>query len=75
MQENRSFDSYFETYPGALGIPMKNGVPAACVPNPRGGCTQPYPDRADVSGGRPHDVVNAVADVNGKMNGFIASAT
>jgi len=27
MQENRSFDSYFGTYPGADGIPMKNGFP------------------------------------------------
>ena len=27
MQENRSFDSYFGTYPGADGIPMKDGVP------------------------------------------------
>ena len=26
-QENRSFDSYFGTYPGADGIPMQNGVP------------------------------------------------
>src|SRR5215467_16213231 len=25
MQENRSFDSYFGTYPGADGIPMRNG--------------------------------------------------
>src|SRR5204863_631952 len=27
MQENRSFDTYFGTYPGANGIPMQNGVP------------------------------------------------
>ncbi len=39
MQENRSFDSYFGTYPGADGIPMNNGVPTVCVPEPRtGGC-------------------------------------
>ena len=25
MQENRSFDSYFGTFPGARGIPMRNG--------------------------------------------------
>ncbi len=36
MQENRSFDSYFGTYPGADGIPMRNGVPTVCVPNPSG---------------------------------------
>ena len=31
MQENRSFDTYFGTYPGADGIPMQNGVPTVCV--------------------------------------------
>jgi len=74
-QENRSFDSYFGTFPGADGIPMKSGIPAACVPNPAGGCTQPYHDTADVNGGGPHNVANAAADVNGgKMDGFIRSA-
>src|SRR5579859_4248746 len=34
MQENRSFDSYFGTYPGADGIPMQHGVPTVCVPDP-----------------------------------------
>ena len=29
MQENRSFDSYFGTFPGADGIPMQNGVPTS----------------------------------------------
>src|SRR5438552_13020644 len=39
MQENRSFDSYFGTFPGAAGIPMRDGVPTVCVPDPqRGGC-------------------------------------
>jgi len=72
MQENRSFDSYFGTYPGAAGIPMHNGVPAVCVPAPAGGCDRPYHDTADVNGGGPHGVVNSLADVNhGKMNGFI----
>src|SRR5262245_28999467 len=72
MQENRSFDSYFGTYPGADGIPMRGGVPAVCVPDPAGGCTRPYHDTADVNGGGPHGKPNAVADVNGgKMNGFI----
>ena len=72
MQENRSFDSYFGTYPGADGIPMHNGTPTVCVPNPKGGCTRPYHDTADRNGGGPHGEDNAVADVhNGKMNGFI----
>src|SRR5271157_2089248 len=34
MQENRSFDSYFGTFPGADGIPMANGKPTVCVPDP-----------------------------------------
>jgi len=72
MQENRSFDSYFGTYPGAHGIPMRDGVPTVCVPNPAGGCTRPYHDTADVNGGGPHGEPNAVADVDGGlMDGFI----
>ena len=31
MQENRSFDSYFGTFPGADGIPMRHGRPVACL--------------------------------------------
>src|SRR5580692_9736870 len=37
MQENRSFDSYFGTFPGADGIPMRGGVPTACLPDPVSG--------------------------------------
>jgi phospholipase C len=73
MQENRSFDSYFGTYPGADGIAMSDGTPTACVPNPAGGCTRPYHDTADVNGGGPHGEANAVADVDsGRLDGFIA---
>ena len=32
MQENRSFDSYFGTYPGAAGLPSQNGTATSCVP-------------------------------------------
>src|SRR5487761_740874 len=72
MQENRSFDSYFGTFPGAAGIPMKNGTPTVCIPKPGGGCTRPYHDRADINSGGPHSESNAIADVNGgKMTGFI----
>ena len=72
MQENRSFDNYFGTYPGADGIPMRNGMPTACVPNPKGGCQRPYHDTRDINGGGPHDPNNFVVDYNhGKMNGFI----
>jgi len=72
-QENRSFDSYFGTYPGADGIPMNNGVPTACVPDPEGGCTKPYRDKNDINGGGPHGETSAIADVDGgRMDGFIA---
>jgi phospholipase C len=72
MQENRSFDSYFGTYPGADGIPMSNGVPTVCLPDPRNGCTRPYHDTADINGGGPHGYGNALADINhGKMDGFV----
>jgi phospholipase C len=73
MQENRSFDSYFGTFPGADGFPTKNGVITVCEPNPAGGCTKPYHDILDVNGGGPHSEDNAAADVDGgKMDGFIA---
>jgi phospholipase C len=48
MQENRSFDSYFGTYPGADGIPMTRGGPSVCVPDPQTTqCVKPYADHAD----------------------------
>jgi phospholipase C len=72
MQENRSFDSYFGTYPGADGLRFRDGRPTACVPSPAGGCDHPYHDTADVNGGGPHGAANAVADVDGgRMDGFI----
>ena len=76
QQENRSFDSYFGTYPGAHGIPMKDGNPSVCVPNPVAHtCVAPYVDHADVNGGGPHSAKNAKADINnGKMDGFITQA-
>ncbi len=71
MQENRSFDSYFGTYPGADGIPK--GV---CVPDPAGGaCLRPYHDRRARNFGGPHDHIDAVKDVaGGSMDGFVGQA-
>ncbi len=76
MQENRSFDSYFGTYPGAEGIPMRSGVPSVCVPDPSSGtCQHPYHDANDRNTGGPHGAANASADINGgAMDGFIAQA-
>lgn len=77
MQENRSFDQYFGTFPGADGIPglAGNPGPLPCVPNPRGGCIKPYHDPADLNYGGPHGARNARADINhGAMNGFVGQA-
>src|SRR2546423_806600 len=71
MQENRSFDSYFGTFPGADGIPAN-----VCVPDPaNGGCVRPFHDPNDLNRGGPHGATNAVADVDGgRMDGFVAQA-
>jgi len=73
MQENRSFDEYFGTYPGALGIPMQNDVPTVCVPDPKTGtCVKPYHNPNDINAGGPHAAASAATDINGgQMNGFI----
>jgi phospholipase C len=68
MQENRSFDTYFGTYPGAEGIPA-----GTCVPDPlNGGCVAPFHDTSDVNYGGPHGAPSATADIDaGKMDGFV----
>jgi len=75
MQENRSFDSYFGTYPGANGIPS-----GTCVPNepahPAKGCIMPFHNLLDASAGANHYDYDAVQDIdNGvttaKMDGFV----
>jgi phospholipase C len=76
MQENRSFDSYFGTYPGADGIPMKDGVPFVCSPNPKTKtCVKPYHDSNDVNHGGPHGAAASLRDIDkGRMDGFMAAA-
>ena len=76
MQENRSFDSFFGTYPGADGIPAKNGQFTVCVPDPRTkGCDKPYHDPSLVNGGAGHNLTDGIADIDGgKMDGFVKSA-
>jgi len=77
MQENRSFDTYFGTYPGANGIPMKNGTPRDCLPlgvtaTP---CVRPHHSSFDVSTGGPHNRAAGKADIDGgKMDGFAREA-
>src|SRR5204862_1616592 len=77
MQENRSFDHYFGTYPGADGFPRTaEGEFAVCVPDPaKGDCQRPYHDTSDLNAGGPHGALNASADIaGGKMDGFIPQA-
>jgi phospholipase C len=76
MQENRSFDSYFGTYPGADGLATNNGVFTACIPNvPPAGCLRPFHDTKDGNGGGPHTFGSALRDINGgRMDGFLLEA-
>lgn len=67
MQENRSFDNYFGTFPGADGLPTT----PVCNPLADGTCLYPRVDHANAQAGGPHNIQAAVKDVNaGAMNGF-----
>ena len=74
IQENRSFDNYFGTYPGANGIPANTLLPEA----PGGAPTlKPFLWTKPTI---PHDVAHIwqsawVSYDNGKMDGFWYSAT
>jgi len=71
MQENRSFDNYFGTYPGANGISSRSMI---CNPVPNLGCVYPSVDHHDAQVGGPHDSFDFVNDLNGgAMNGFALS--
>jgi phospholipase C len=74
MQENRSFDSYFGTFPGADGIPMKAGKALVCNPDPKTRvCVRPFDDPRDRNAGGPHQHMDAVNDIDhGSMDGFVA---
>ncbi len=57
VQENRSFDHYFGTFPGADGIPTNaDGRPDVCLPDPARPrvCQRPYHDRNLFDAGGPH---------------------
>ncbi|MDE1855540.1 MAG: hypothetical protein KGH57_04475 [Candidatus Micrarchaeota archaeon] len=76
FQENRAFDTFFGTYPGAYGI--QNGT---CIPinltNSSAGCVRPFLMNSSqaVSPDFPHAYPNMVIDKNGgKMDGFITEA-
>jgi phospholipase C len=76
VQENRSFDHYFGTYPGAAGF-----QPNTCVPidpsDPQQGCVVPFHDVHDQNAGGPHTPAAAEADIDNGINstlldGFVA---
>ena len=74
MQENRSFDTYFGTYPGADGIPMgTDGTPSVCNPDPANGtCAKPFHDPTDNNVGGPHGFQDSkIAIDGGRMDGFL----
>jgi phospholipase C len=73
VQENRSFDHYFGTFPGADGLPRNDdGSFDVCVPDPHGGCRRPYHDRNRFDGGGPHGHEASVVSVDhGRMDGFL----
>jgi len=75
MQENRSFDHYFGTFPGADGL-LKDGKlkkSIKCNPNPRTGkCMLPYVDHHDNGAGGPHTTAASRDSINGgKMDGYV----
>jgi phospholipase C len=78
MQENRSFDHYFGTFPGAEGLPVDaQGQFTSCLPDPNSdaGCVKPFHLTADKNFGGPHGAKNEQTCVGGgKMDGFIANA-
>jgi len=66
MQENRSFDHYFGTFPEAEGIPMQNGTPTPCLSAPGlHTCFRPYIDHSNRNGGAPHSADAAVGKWTG----------
>ncbi|MCU1372979.1 MAG: hypothetical protein JWO68_265 [Actinomycetia bacterium] len=71
LQENRSFDNYFGTFPGADGLPV-----GTCLPTTTPGrCLRPFHDMADVGRGGPHGAAAMRADIDhGRMDGFVRQA-
>jgi phospholipase C len=79
MQENRSFDSYFGTFPQADGIRAGTCVPLDPA-HPGLGCFPPFHDARDVNAGGPHTAAGAQTDLDdgittAKMDGFIIAQT
>jgi phospholipase C len=74
VQENRSFDHDFGTYPGADGLPRnRDGSWAVCLSDPKlGRCSPPYHSTGSFDAGGAHTQEASRRDVNGgQMNGFV----
>jgi phospholipase C len=74
VMENRSFDHYFGTFPGADGIPTKpDGRFAVCNPDPQSGvCQPPYHTTSFANAGAAHNEAASNTAINGgAMDGFI----
>jgi phospholipase C len=71
MQENRSFDNYFGTYPGANGISKNTCMPL--LPDHLNlGCVKPFLSTSPVSEDLPHTAPPSLISYdNGKMDGFM----
>jgi phospholipase C len=73
MQENRSFDHYFGTYPGANGLPAGTCVPEnpSVVGSP---CVKPFLLTTPITTDLPHTYNATIKAINGgQMNGFYAA--
>ena len=72
MQENRSFDNYFGTFPGADGIARRHGRPTVCLPVPAlGHCIRASYDPHDADFDVWHDAWSFRDDFDhGRMDGF-----
>ena len=76
VQENRSYDHYFGTFPRGDGLPVdRHGRFTTCVPDPKSRwCRRPYHDTNQYDIGGPHGKIASKIDVNGgRMDGFVRS--
>ena len=72
IQENRSFDHYFGTFPGADGVPS----PLPCLPDQwyPSQCDTPYLDHTDSNQGNAHGHKwQNISIDGGKMDGFVVA--
>jgi phospholipase C len=77
MQENRSYDSYFGTFPGGDGLPTDGrGQFTACIPlsvaDPSLGCVRPFHNTSLYQSGSKHSYLAFAFDRDGgAMDGFV----